>query len=310
MSTIQDQADARVCLNEQLQHSLEKPLVHLANFFHMERLCLFIYVDDSILSFELKGGVIHKTVSYFTENGGDSLLDRNADEGEVQAFPMQGKNQTIGHLKVCQEDLSQLSETDLSALEQFIDLLSSHVQISINDVPSSVGYHILDNYFHTNSIASMILNKHFSIELMNEKAKRLIYYITSESEKDLSEIIKPNLTKIIKENIPYKFHSENIEYTVVKRRFKSNDYYYITFNSDKLEQKLAFMKKCQSLDLSEREVDIVLLILRGFTNKQIAEALFISINTVKTHVKNIFSKLNVNNRTALAYLFSEYDFSE
>ena len=49
--------------------------------------------------------------------------------------------------------------------------------------------------------------------------------------------------------------------------------------------------------ISERELEVLYLIAAGLSNKQIAERLFISLNTVKTHTKNINSKLDVNSRT-------------
>jgi LuxR family maltose regulon positive regulatory protein len=49
--------------------------------------------------------------------------------------------------------------------------------------------------------------------------------------------------------------------------------------------------------LSERELEVLHLIAAGLSNQQIAKELFISLNTVKTHVKNINSKLDVRNRT-------------
>ena len=49
--------------------------------------------------------------------------------------------------------------------------------------------------------------------------------------------------------------------------------------------------------LSERELEVLYLIAAGLRNKEIAEKLFISLNTVKTHLKNINSKLDVTNRT-------------
>jgi LuxR family maltose regulon positive regulatory protein len=48
--------------------------------------------------------------------------------------------------------------------------------------------------------------------------------------------------------------------------------------------------------LSERENDVLLLIAAGYSNKAIAKRLNISLNTVKTHTKNINSKLNVSSR--------------
>jgi LuxR family maltose regulon positive regulatory protein len=48
--------------------------------------------------------------------------------------------------------------------------------------------------------------------------------------------------------------------------------------------------------LSERELEVLYLIAAGLQNKEIAEKLFISLNTVKTHLKNINSKLDVKSR--------------
>lgn len=49
--------------------------------------------------------------------------------------------------------------------------------------------------------------------------------------------------------------------------------------------------------LSKREHEILLLISEGYSNQQIADKLFISLNTTKTHLKNIYQKLNVKRRT-------------
>ena len=49
--------------------------------------------------------------------------------------------------------------------------------------------------------------------------------------------------------------------------------------------------------LTERELEILRLIDIGLSNREIAEALYISLNTVKTHTKSLYSKLNVHSRT-------------
>jgi DNA-binding CsgD family transcriptional regulator len=48
--------------------------------------------------------------------------------------------------------------------------------------------------------------------------------------------------------------------------------------------------------LSVREVEVLELITKGLSNKEIAEKLFISLSTVKTHINNIYKILEVKNR--------------
>lgn len=50
--------------------------------------------------------------------------------------------------------------------------------------------------------------------------------------------------------------------------------------------------------LTDREQDVLALLAQGMTNKAISQALFISPNTVKRHLKSIFAKLDVNTRAA------------
>jgi LuxR family maltose regulon positive regulatory protein len=49
--------------------------------------------------------------------------------------------------------------------------------------------------------------------------------------------------------------------------------------------------------LSERELEVLCLIARGLTNPEIASRLFLSLNTVKVHTRNIYGKLGVSRRT-------------
>lgn len=61
-----------------------------------------------------------------------------------------------------------------------------------------------------------------------------------------------------------------------------------------------------SIDLSNRELDTLKQIAENLSNQEIADKLFISLNTVKTHLKNIFIKLNVDNRQKAVLKAKEY----
>lgn len=66
-----------------------------------------------------------------------------------------------------------------------------------------------------------------------------------------------------------------------------------------------FEYNCVFYGLTKREVEITLLISQGKQYKYIADDLFISLDTVKSHVKNIFKKVEVNDKTELVYKLNQ-----
>ncbi len=61
-----------------------------------------------------------------------------------------------------------------------------------------------------------------------------------------------------------------------------------------------FQKNKKALDylgISDRELEVLELVAQGFSNKEIAGKLFVSINTVKTHLSKLYEKLEVSRRT-------------
>lgn len=73
-----------------------------------------------------------------------------------------------------------------------------------------------------------------------------------------------------------------------------------TIYSIKSKKELAIIE-----ELSNQETKIKKHIIDGKSNKEIAEELFISLNTVKTHITNIYNKLNVSNRKELISKFQK-----
>jgi two-component system NarL family response regulator len=54
--------------------------------------------------------------------------------------------------------------------------------------------------------------------------------------------------------------------------------------------------------LSEREMDVLKLIVEGKSNNEIGEVLYLSTNTIKTHVRGIMNKLSVDDRVQAAVI--------
>jgi ATP/maltotriose-dependent transcriptional regulator MalT len=53
----------------------------------------------------------------------------------------------------------------------------------------------------------------------------------------------------------------------------------------------------KKLNLTTREYEVLQLLTQGYRNAEIADKLFLSLSTVKTHVSNLFVKMDVKNRT-------------
>ncbi|MEM1485604.1 LuxR C-terminal-related transcriptional regulator [Oscillospiraceae bacterium PP1C4] len=105
-----------------------------------------------------------------------------------------------------------------------------------------------------------------------------------------------------------------------KKNFTEKDYKILNYISDcvalnysnaiefsniqnSMTNKAAINKKIPCL--TERENQIVSLVNVGLSNKEISKELQISFHTVKAHMEQIFSKLNVNNRTSMLYQYHQ-----
>jgi len=70
---------------------------------------------------------------------------------------------------------------------------------------------------------------------------------------------------------------------------------------DSKEEKLSLIGRLRRLGLTRREVDLVLLLSKGLTNREIGRKLFISEYTVENHLRSIYRKMDVTNRTAVVH---------
>lgn len=86
---------------------------------------------------------------------------------------------------------------------------------------------------------------------------------------------------------------EELSTAIIK--IASGGIYFSTSILDELGSYDEFKRKEQEIHITAREIDIIRLIEKEYSNKQIAEELFISERTVETHRKNIMRKTDTNN---------------
>lgn len=80
-------------------------------------------------------------------------------------------------------------------------------------------------------------------------------------------------------------------------------YYTFIGKPDELDE--AKLARICSETLTGKELEVLYKIAEGKTNKQIADELFVSMNTVKTHLKNVFVKMDVSSRSEAIVLLNK-----
>ncbi len=155
---------------------------------------------------------------------------------------------------------------------------------------------------------------------INEKGFELFYHYPVDMRLGLScsydfRIIRSNLKKIM---VNLKFtpislspggniwlalclitlsSSKNPGNVMMKNEYDLKRYHYSFENKQWLESEIP--------TLTAREKDVLTLAAQGYSNNDIVKTLFIDLNTVKTHKKNIFQKLNVKNVSeAVAFAYN------
>ena len=133
------------------------------------------------------------------------------------------------------------------------------------------------------------------LELINliRKKKKNIKIIVMSSFKNAES--RDNIDAYLLKNTP----KEKLFEVIENLHYNNQKYFY---SEDIDFEKIDFNKNI----LSRREKEIVISICEGFTTMEISEKLFISKNTVETHRKNIFFKLNISTTAQLVTLAMKF----
>ncbi len=99
----------------------------------------------------------------------------------------------------------------------------------------------------------------------------------------LKDVKKNDLMNIIRNILQGKSYMDPCVTSNVIRRVREN-----MFRSGKYEERP---------DLSQRELQILECVIKGMSNKEISDMVNLSLDTIKTHLKNVYRKLNVSSRS-------------
>jgi DNA-binding NarL/FixJ family response regulator len=127
-------------------------------------------------------------------------------------------------------------------------------------------------------------------EIIRTKTKKPFVFITSYADKDTLERAKHTL--------PYGYILKPFSDAELKATIEIALFRFENENGNSIPDLLDINKFMQS-EITQKEYEVLLDIYNGLANQQIASKQFISINTVKTHVKNLYAKIDVHSRAEL-----------
>ncbi|MBQ0029508.1 MAG: response regulator transcription factor [Paludibacteraceae bacterium] len=138
-------------------------------------------------------------------------------------------------------------------------------------------------------------DNHGSIEKSGEELKNIIikYYTSDSNPLILNDVLMD--IYMMQEDLLMHCHLEDTLFAEAVRHLEED----VKENANNSHQEPDETDDKVSDGLSEREIDIIREIVKGLSNKEIADNLFISVNTVMTHRRNIARKLNIHSPSGL-----------
>lgn len=182
----------------------------------------------------------------------------------------------------------------------------------IKDICELAGYLVLAICYNGRQAINSISNTSFDLALLD---------INLESE--LSGFDVADFIRLQNINLPYIFLTSYSDQSTLNTAREYHPVGYITkpFRKEQLIStiEISLKKTMNNLKfssvnsnnsnevtpLSERETEIALLVCAGLTNEEIATRLFLSVNTIKFHIKNLYDKLGIKNRIQLMNVMSK-----
>ena len=188
-----------------------------------------------------------------------------------------------------------------------LEVVSKHISstFSAKQLLDNTKYQklILETSFNQLPIGVVFFDEFFDILYSNQVAQDIFLEVApnTEMKEYLGRILTGNFASW-RSGMVKTFFTENLGqmlFHIVPGHVKDITLYTLYLVPQNVLLKNSIHYDANPCNLSERELEIVELVMKGYSNKDVANELFISISTVKTHLQNIFKKVGVSNRTSL-----------
>lgn len=233
-------------------------------------------------------------------------------------LPLNVDNNNLGVIAVLKsKEMNDFNNDEINLLNKINRYIAQNLKIYLDINNLKREQNIYKKCSSTLPIGLMILDSNLSLFYLNENAntycneisekKKLTTYTNRKPVKNVinllsSHLLNQNVNLNTKLKIQIESYCFQVFPFIIPDNYNCIETIYVVYITNNYELEDNTINKNMIWNkLTKREIEIVDLLYKGFTNKKIAEVLYLSNHTVKTHIQNIYSKMKVKNRTSLMY---------
>ena len=199
----------------------------------------------------------------------------------------------IGGIAVFREkEHKPFSDNDICILATLNRFIATQLEVTIKNNQNFASQQTYESIIKNNlTIGILILDSQLNIIHYNDIAKTICQDIASKPTYASLKHVVGLIDYSQRETTIDQYKMTLSSFVIPSSLYGMNTYYYVYITDN------SYFSDDSGLTLREKQLSK--LLISGKTNKQIANEFCISIHTVKTHIQNIYKKLNVENRSSL-----------
>ena len=268
--------------------------------------------DSSYALKALRATDIFPSIDRFEESEYCSYL-KIADLYYLAVVPVPWHNFRLCVYK--RKEMSNFSDLELNAISSIASLISKKFNTCRYIKMQQIINRIKNTYLDNSSTGLVILNSNFEIVEYNEASLPWINTISEQTElhtffsdcfMQKYDFAASRISSANKYNLPKDLHLHFSTYMDLDYPNLLQRYYIVTFKDKDSSHATATKNFVEHFKVSQREFEIIELLSQGLKYQEVADQLFISLNTLRTHVKNIYSKLDIDNQRTLLSIYNQY----
>ncbi|MDO9534328.1 MAG: LuxR C-terminal-related transcriptional regulator [Bacillota bacterium] len=247
-----------------------------------------------------------KTTEYYND-----FLSKQNIYHEIAVFLLDG-SKLIGVIGLFRSSKEKgFSINEINSLQKVSTHVSSALASELLLDDTQCKKEILETFSKQTPTGLIIFDKSLKVHFLNEKAKEVCEDVMQgEKTQTPQQFIKSLLAEKTNWQSGFKktiLSTSLTHYTIrilpaIHYYFHFKELFMVCIQPDIISTKKQIpgeVTVSEDTPLTKRERDILELLMKGMKNKEIADALFLSVHTVKTHMQNIFKKMDVTNRMSL-----------